>query len=147
MSIFFGKTFSLSLVCLKKFCFSCILIVFYHSFQTIPLISPSISFQVLQWVLAAQNEILPYVSSGALAAKVHPDPTAKLSTLLQRLNDYLVDHTFLVGERITVADFAVFSALRLVYDSKKKGMMDGRLSVMRWYNTVVGQEVVQKVFK
>ena len=67
-------------------------------------------------------------------------------TILTRMNSHLREHTFLVGERLSMADVAVFAVLLPLYNSPKgKGAVKSLHSLTRWYNTVSHQPTVQQV--
>lgn len=63
-----------------------------------------------------------------------------LSKALAVLNNHLADKTYMVGDKITLADIAIVSALvypfKFVCDPKYR---DGYKHVMRWFNTCVNQ--------
>jgi len=104
--------------------------------------------QIVQWFHLVDNEILPNVFtwvlpsvSAVLYNKNHVDE-AKTQTLrlLNILNDYLLTRTYLVGERLSVADISVACSLLLVYqhvlepENRKK-----LLNLTRWFETCVNQ--------
>jgi len=69
-----------------------------------------------------------------------------LATALGKLNDYLLTKTYLVGDKITLADISVASALlypmKLVCD---KAYLKPFGNVVRWFTTCVNQPEFQKV--
>jgi len=104
--------------------------------------------QVLQWICFADNEILP-----ASCAWVFPilgivqfdkksfdrskdDVKAALSVL----NAYLLTRTYLVGERISLADISVACNLLLLYTHVlEPSFRKAFVNVNRWFTTVVNQ--------
>jgi glutathione S-transferase len=73
---------------------------------------------VLRWLLYEQAEIVPSIGSlrVRLAAQVlQPDSPGAVSrkatgtAVLRLLDDHLREHTYLVGERYTIADIAVYA--------------------------------------
>jgi len=109
---------------------------------------------VQQWVSFADNEILPASSAwvfpvmGIMPPNKQAMDKAKveLRRSLLALNSHLHYKTFLVGERITLADISVMSNLMLAY----KWVLDpefraGFNNVTRWFVTMVNQKNVKKV--
>lgn len=73
---------------------------------------------------------------------------AEFTTAITYLNKVLAPLTFLVGKRITIADFIVFSALYINRNwlelvSKRQAPAH----VLRWYNFIKSQEVVTKTLQ
>ena len=79
--------------------------------------------QVLQWLEYGEREIVPtsatlvYPCMGIMQFNKQNNERAKdeLKHILKLLNDYLLTRTYLVGERITLADIAVASDLLLLF--------------------------------
>lgn len=112
--------------------------------------------QVVQWLSFAESEILPYSSAwvypllGIMQYNKNTVERAKDDTkrALNVLNQHLLNNTFLVGERISLADIVVFSNLLNAY----KYVLDASVNsafgnVTRWFKTVLNQPQVQKVVK
>lgn len=107
--------------------------------------------QVLSWMMSADSEFLPVVCSGmstqskSKKGKDNGAINAAMKTL-QKLNSYLRDHTFLVGERLSLADVSVFSSLMLAF---REGLDEAARKKMpcltRWFNTVLHQPKVSEV--
>jgi len=109
---------------------------------------------VQQWISFADNEILPptctwvFPCMGIMAFNKQAAEKAKedLRRALSALNAHLQFKTYLVGERITLADICVMSNLLLAY----KWVLDpdfraGFNNVTRWFVTMVNQKPVKKV--
>lgn len=109
---------------------------------------------VQQWVSFADNEILPASCTWVFPVMGIMPPNklamdqakAELRRSLLALNAHLHFKTFLVGERITLADISVVSNLILAY----KWVLDpefraGFNNVTRWFVTMVNQKEVKKV--
>jgi elongation factor 1-gamma len=112
--------------------------------------------EVLQWLSFADSEIGP-----AAAAWVYPilgfvqfnknsnerakqDITRALNTLQARL----VNNTFLVGERITLADIVVFSSLIQLFEKvADPAFRKPFFAVNRWFNTILNQSQTKAVVK
>lgn len=112
--------------------------------------------QVQSWLSFADNEIQP-----ASAAWVFPvfgimqfnkvtneHARADVKSILSALNARLINNTFLVGERITLADIVVFASLIQLFHH----VLDGNFrkpftAVTRWFNTILHQTQVQAVLK
>merc|ERR1712119_179450 len=104
--------------------------------------------QVVQWMCMADNEILPaactwvFPTMGIMQFNKNATERAKedVKTALKTLNDHLLTRTFLVGERVTLADIAVACTLLNLY----KQVLDPAfrkpfMNVTRWFTTVVNQ--------
>lgn len=116
------------------------------------------SSQVLQWMNYSQNHILPAATAWVLPAfgvSMSKDMKAnsKLSKEdllrdLKRLDGILYTRTYLVGERITLADISVFTVLlplyEHVFDSHKK---KSYTNLNRWFSTILNQPQVRSVVK
>lgn len=72
----------------------------------------------------------------------------EFSNALERLNKYLAPVTYLVGKRITIADYIVFATLYLsqqwniIVSSKA-----APLNVLRWYNFICNQPAVENTLQ
>merc|ERR1712027_71458 len=104
--------------------------------------------QVVQWMSMADNEILPaactwvFPTMGIMQYNKTATDRAKedIKAALKNLNDHLLTRTFLVGERLTLADIAVACTMLSLY----KSVLDPAFrkpfgNVTRWFNTVVNQ--------
>jgi len=109
---------------------------------------------VHQWISFAEHEILPpactwvFPFMGILPFDKAATEKAKgdLKRALTALNAHLLAHTYLVGERVTLADICVMSNLLLAF----KHVMDpdfraGFNNVTRWFVTMVNQTEVKRV--
>ncbi|CAH1402744.1 unnamed protein product, partial [Nezara viridula] len=110
--------------------------------------------QVIQWLSYADNEILPPASVwtfpylGILDYNKQAVNNAKndLKNILTHLNNFLLCRTYLVGERISLADITVactlLNAYKVVLDSSfRKGFQN----VNRWFNTIINQPKVKNI--
>merc|ERR1712064_231966 len=104
--------------------------------------------QVVQWMCMADNEILPasctwvFPTMGIMQYNKTATERAKedIKAALKTLNDHLLTKTFLVGERLTLADIAVACTMLSLY----KQVLDPAFrkpftNVNRWFTTVVNQ--------
>merc|ERR1711878_191422 len=104
--------------------------------------------QVVQWMAMADNEILPaactwvFPTMGIMQFNKNATERAKedVKAALKCLNDHLLTRTFLVGERLTLADIAVATTMLSLY----KQVLDPAfrkpfVNVTRWFTTVVNQ--------
>jgi elongation factor 1-gamma len=107
--------------------------------------------QWLQWAEASLlpnvlGYVLPSVSAANLDKKVVESYKAELLAQLSIFNDFLVSHTFLVGERLSFADISVAFDLLPAYQHVFDGAVQKKLqNVTRWFNTVVNQSAVKEV--
>merc|ERR1711909_229083 len=104
--------------------------------------------QVMQWMCWADNEVLPaacnwvFPTLGIMQFNKAQTERSKedIKAALNLLNDHLLTKTFLVGERISLADVAVACVMLTLY----KQVLDPNFrkpfgNVTRWFNTVVNQ--------
>merc|ERR1711890_37377 len=116
--------------------------------------SPVHSAQVIQWMQFADSDILPasctwvFPTLGAMQFNKGQTERAKedVKKAMKFLNDHLLHHTFLVGERISLADIAVACTLLHLYQH----VMDPNFrkaygNTNRWFNTIINQPQVKKV--
>jgi elongation factor 1-gamma len=109
---------------------------------------------IQQWISFADNEILPpactwvFPCMGIMAFNKQATERAKedLKKALVALNEHLKLKTFLVGERISLADICCMSNLLMPY----KWVLDtefraGFNNVTRWFLTMVNQPQVKKI--
>lgn len=90
--------------------------------------------QVLQWLDIADNDFLPAVLGYVLPALSYLDNHRQsvekahheLSSLLRALNEYLLTRTYLVAERISLADVSLALNLRLVSHRLQPAQCHGR---------------------
>jgi len=116
--------------------------------------SPFENAAVDQWVDYATTEIDLPASAWLFPIKGlipnHPAATSKakadLRQALKFLDDHLVTNTFLVGERVSLADIAVGTSLvelyRLVLDP---GFCKQFTNTNRWFNTLTHQQIFVNV--
>merc|ERR1711982_140465 len=104
--------------------------------------------QVVQWMCMADNEILPaactwvFPTMGIMQYNKTATERAKedIKAALKTLNEHLLTRTFLVGERLSLADIAVACTMISLYTQ----VLDAEfrkpfVNVTRWFNTVVNQ--------
>merc|ERR1711942_447876 len=110
--------------------------------------------EIQQWISFADNEVLPpactwvFPCMGIMAFNKQANERAKLDLkhALAALNEHLKTRTFLVGERITLADICCMCNLILpfkwVLDPESRA---GFNNVTRWFLTLVNQPEVKRV--
>merc|ERR1712215_88009 len=104
--------------------------------------------KVVQWMSMADNDILPaactwvFPTLGIMQFNKNATDRAKegIKAALKTLNDHLLTRTFLVGERVSLADIAVACTLLSLY----KQVLDPAfrkpfMNVTRWFTTVINQ--------
>jgi elongation factor 1-gamma len=110
--------------------------------------------QVLQWIEYGEREINPtsatlvYPCMGIMQFNKQNHERAKdeLKHILQLLNNYLRTKTYLVGERITLADIAVASDLLLLFQwIIEPSLREPYPNVTRWFLTLIHQKEFQAV--
>lgn len=112
--------------------------------------------EVLSFLSLADNELLPAVHGwvfafmGIIQFQKNNVERAKqdLKATMAALNSRLVNQTFLVGERLTLADIVVFATLLSAYEKVLDPSFRAPFgSVNRWFNTVLNQPQVKAVVK
>jgi len=115
---------------------------------------PVAQAQVLQWLNFADSDILPaactwvFPTLGIMQFNKQNTERAKedISKAMTALNDHLLHHTFLVGERLTVADISVACTMISLYQNVlDPGFRKPFGNVNRWFSTVVNQPQAKKV--
>ena len=110
--------------------------------------NPQQQGQVLSWMMSADSEFLPVICAG-LSSQTKPKKdngaVNAAMKMLQKLDRYLVNHTYLVGERLSLADISVFTSLMLAF---REGLDEAARKKMpcltRWFNTVLHQPNVSE---
>jgi len=104
--------------------------------------------EIVQWLGLADDEFLPHVLAWTLPAlsamqydKNHVEASkTELLRLLGILNEYLLTRTYLVGERITLADVALAMDLLPAYQFVlEPDMRRPFINVSRWLTTLLNQ--------
>ena len=115
----------------------------------------SVEASIIRWISLSELEVTPaacnwvYPLVGIMEASQDMDRgRADMVKFLTWLNNQLRLQTWLVGERISLADICLMCSLLLVFSHKEA--MDQKLKdelphVTRWYNTVVNQKLVKTV--
>ncbi|VDM71077.1 unnamed protein product [Strongylus vulgaris] len=110
--------------------------------------------EVVQWLQWAEGHllptvlgyVLPSVSAANLDKKVVDTYKAELLAQLQHLDEALLSRTYLVGERLSLADISValdlLPAYQHVFDAPTRKKIG---NVTRWFQTVVHQPIVKEV--
>lgn len=109
--------------------------------------------ECLQWLFFGEQDLLPVIFNHIFPildlmpkAKENDKNQKELFRLLEYLNTCLKTKTFLVGERLSLADISVCLNLTLLF---KHGLLandrDKFTYLMRWFNTIIHQKHVQDV--
>ncbi|XP_064466518.1 elongation factor 1-gamma-like [Ornithodoros turicata] len=110
--------------------------------------------RVIQFLSFADNEILPpactwvFPCLGAMQYNKQATERAKddVKKILAYLNSHLLTRTYLVGERVTLADIAVFTALLSLYKLVlEPAFRKPYVNVNRWFDTLCHQPEFKKV--
>lgn len=112
--------------------------------------------QVLQWLSFADSELAPASAAwvfpilGIMQFNKNTNERAKqdIAKALETLQARLVNNTFLVGERITLADIVVFCGLlQLFQHVADPAFRKPFFAVNRWFNTILNQPQTKAVVK
>ena len=109
---------------------------------------------VLQWLQWAEGSllpnvlgyVLPSVSAASVDAGVLAIYKAELTAQLAVLDKFLLTRTFLVGERLTLADVSVALDLLPAFQNVLDGAFrKSHANVTRWFQTIVNQPAAKEV--
>lgn len=112
--------------------------------------------QIWQWTSFADSELLPAACTlvfpllGIMQFQKNQAERARkdVDQALGVLNTRLINNTFLVGERITLADIAVFTTLLQLFENVlEAGDRKNFTAVTRWFTTMLNQPQVKAVVK
>lgn len=104
--------------------------------------------QVIQWLMFSNGSLCPHISTwiapvfgfGAFNESTYERAVAGVKRALGTLDAHLLHNTFLVGERITLADINIVCDLKkafgILFDANFRKDIP---NVIRWFNTVVAQ--------
>jgi len=110
--------------------------------------------QILQWCSFADQELLPAVlgwTLPSLSAMQHnkqqvDESKNELLRLLHDLDSYLLTRTYLVGERISLADIAMCCNLLPAYQHVLEAeVRKPFVNVNRWFDTLINQPEFKKI--
>ncbi|KAK6754486.1 hypothetical protein RB195_013471 [Necator americanus] len=110
--------------------------------------------EIVQWLQWAEGSllptvlgyVLPSVSAANLDKKIVDTYKAELLAQLQHLDEALLTRTFLVGERLSLADISVALDLLPAYQHVLDAATRKKIgNVTRWFQTVVHQPAVKDV--
>lgn len=108
---------------------------------------------VLQWMSYTDNHIQPCVAAWVYPCLGHPVSAVSVQAaqqevlkILNYLNDHLFTRTFFVGQRISLADIVVFSALLPAYCYVLElSVRKQYVNLTRWFTTIINQQQVISV--
>lgn len=110
--------------------------------------------EVVQWLQWAEGSllpnvlgfVLPSVSAAHIDNKVVDAAKNELLAQLKRLDTVLLTRTFLVGERMSVADISLALDLLPAYQYVLDSAMRAPLTnVNRWFNTIINQPCAKEI--
>ena len=101
----------------------------------------------------AEGQVLPpahnltFKRIGLISSQASPsEDMDELSAVLRVIDDHLSMRTFLVGERMSLADICLAASLMLLFE---RGMTPGERAgfphLLRWFDTVVNQKAFVEV--
>jgi len=115
---------------------------------------PLAQSQILQWLNFADSDILPAACTwvfpclGIMQFNKSATERAKedVKKAMTALNNHLLHHTYLVGERVTLADIVVACTMLSLYQNVlDPGFRKAFGNVNRWFTTIINQPQVKKV--
>jgi elongation factor 1-gamma len=117
-----------------------------HSFLDAALVDQWVDFSAHDLEPPCQIWLLPVKGIIAFNGKHYADARKDVEQALGVLNDHLLHETFLVGNRISLADIAVATALTEMYTEVFDPKFRERfVNVNRWFDTLVNQRPFQEV--
>lgn len=110
--------------------------------------------EIIQWISFADNQLLPSVISWTFSltkkSKGSNSDVAKEDLLqsLKGLDKILLSKTYFVGERISMADIALFTTLQPLYSNQESlEAAKKNRNVTRWYRTIEGMLKEKKLIE
>jgi len=109
---------------------------------------------VIQWISFAESEILPHACAlvfpclGLIQFNKQANEKAKeeIKRIFAALNQHLLTRTYLVGERVTLADISVATNLVQLYQLVlEPSFRDQFPNVNRWFTTLINQSQFKAV--
>lgn len=101
--------------------------------------------KILSWMLSADSDLMPILKAAFFGKDDAAARKVAMNELL-KLNSFLRDNTYLVGERLSMADIYVFVTLLPVYQkSFRKSEQEMMPSLTRWFNTILNQPKIREV--
>ncbi|XP_049882572.1 methionine--tRNA ligase, cytoplasmic [Pectinophora gossypiella] len=102
--------------------------------------------QLLEW---ESTRLQPTVGVVVSSKSTPPDLKQALQALLQTLESGLKAHKFVVGDKLSPADIAIWSTLYPVYNMEdlKQQYTADLPAVARWYSELAGTKAVQEALK
>lgn len=97
--------------------------------------------KVIEWINYADSTVWPVVNA---TLKNEKTSAKLLQPVFKYLNDTLKDKTFLVGDRISLADISLCTSLYPI-SAKVKNNKDNYINVFRWFNTLLNHPHVLSV--
>ncbi|XP_043931602.1 elongation factor 1-gamma [Protopterus annectens] len=123
-------------------------IAYYVSNDALRGVSKESAAQVIQWMNFADSEIIPPASTwvfptlGIMQYNKQATEHAKddVKKVLSILNEHLMTRTFLVGDRISLADVTVVCSLLWIFKQVlEPSFRQPYVNVIRWFTTCVNQ--------
>ncbi|XP_065200252.1 alanine--tRNA ligase, cytoplasmic [Planococcus citri] len=99
------------------------------------------SAKVIEWLNYSDSTVWPVVNTTLKKGKSSEE---LLQPIFKYLNDTLKDKTFLVGDRISLADVSLCTALYPI-STKLKSLKNKYIHVFRWFNTLINHPHVHSV--
>lgn len=116
--------------------------------------TPLAQSQVLMWTQYAETELLPVITQivfpimglNPLNKNTQEKAMVSLKKYLSVLNSHLQKQTFMVEERISLADIVLACTLLRLYEHVMDAEFSGPFPHLnRWFNTIVNQDAVKSV--
>ncbi|XP_012540753.1 alanine--tRNA ligase, cytoplasmic isoform X1 [Monomorium pharaonis] len=117
------------------------------------------SCQVIQWMNYAHNEIAPVVVGWVLPSLFKPYQPKKMKAkmescreavieIVKNMDSILHSKTYLIGERISLADLVVFAAFLPMYEYVfDRWYKKEYVNMNRWFSTILNQPQVQRIIE
>lgn len=110
---------------------------------------PFLLASILQWIEFSDTIFKEIYSLLVGKSPRHENKNASLLPYLEYLNRYLSNYTFLVGDRLSIADFYLFCyilpASEIIFKTEKQ--YDQLIHLKRWFSTIKNQSPVLKALR
>jgi len=117
-------------------------------------LNPAVTAEVQQWTALADTDfysavagwVFPSLSLVEFEKKAVEQSKTQLLALLKTLNQHLLSRTYLVGERITLADVSLSTVLLVAFQHVLDASIRADfVNVVRWFETLINQNEFKAV--
>ncbi|KAF7994135.1 hypothetical protein HCN44_011404 [Aphidius gifuensis] len=111
------------------------------------------SSQIIQWMDFADNELLPlicasFIKTNKKTTKSNELANKSLLDTIKVLDNILLNQTYFVGEKMTLADVAIFTTMLTIYEQSFDSFDKKKYTnLSRWFMTLVNQPEIKTIIE